>query len=103
LKASNLGKLMKSAGQAGGLARQNTRTRNMAESKRVVNFCLGFEVQIALCALRTYCQPRCRSFIDEMQLVLRRGIIPYRSGRSKTWLKVKNPAAPGVTRFEDRS
>jgi bifunctional non-homologous end joining protein LigD len=27
----------------------------------------------------------------------------YRSGRSKTWLKVKNPAAPGVTRFEDRT
>jgi hypothetical protein len=25
---------------------------------------------------------------------------PYRSGRSKTWLKIKNPAAPGVTRFE---
>jgi bifunctional non-homologous end joining protein LigD len=25
---------------------------------------------------------------------------PYRSERSKTWLKVKNPAAPGVTRFE---
>jgi bifunctional non-homologous end joining protein LigD len=25
---------------------------------------------------------------------------PYRSGRSKTWLKVKNPAAPGVMRFE---
>jgi bifunctional non-homologous end joining protein LigD len=25
---------------------------------------------------------------------------PYRSGPSKTWLKVKNPAAPGVTRFE---
>jgi bifunctional non-homologous end joining protein LigD len=24
---------------------------------------------------------------------------PYRSGPSKTWLKVKNPAAPGVTRF----
>ena len=24
----------------------------------------------------------------------------YRSGPSKTWLKVKNPAAPGVTRFE---
>jgi bifunctional non-homologous end joining protein LigD len=24
----------------------------------------------------------------------------YRSGRSETWLKVKNPAAPGVTRFE---
>jgi ATP-dependent DNA ligase len=26
----------------------------------------------------------------------------YRSGRSKTWLKIKNPKAPGVTRFEDR-
>jgi hypothetical protein len=26
----------------------------------------------------------------------------YRSGRSKTWLKIKNPQAPGVTRFEDR-
>jgi bifunctional non-homologous end joining protein LigD len=25
---------------------------------------------------------------------------PYRSGRSRTWIKVKNPAAPGVTRFE---
>jgi bifunctional non-homologous end joining protein LigD len=25
---------------------------------------------------------------------------PYRTGRSKTWLKVKNPAAPGVTRSE---
>jgi bifunctional non-homologous end joining protein LigD len=25
---------------------------------------------------------------------------PYRSGRSKTWLKVKNLAAPGVPRFE---
>jgi ATP-dependent DNA ligase len=28
---------------------------------------------------------------------------PYRSGPSKAWLKVKNPAAPGVLRFEDRS
>ena len=27
---------------------------------------------------------------------------PYRSGPSKTWLKVKNPTAPGVLRFEDR-
>jgi ATP-dependent DNA ligase len=27
---------------------------------------------------------------------------PYRSGPSKAWLKTKNPAAPGVTRFEDR-
>jgi bifunctional non-homologous end joining protein LigD len=25
---------------------------------------------------------------------------PYRSGRSKGWLKTKNPAAPGVTRFQ---
>jgi ATP-dependent DNA ligase len=28
---------------------------------------------------------------------------PYRPGPSKAWLKVKNPAAPGVLRFEDRS
>jgi ATP-dependent DNA ligase len=28
---------------------------------------------------------------------------PYRSGPSKAWLKIKNPAAPGVLRFEDRS
>ena len=27
----------------------------------------------------------------------------YRSGRSKTWLKIKNPQAPGVTRFKDRN
>jgi bifunctional non-homologous end joining protein LigD len=27
----------------------------------------------------------------------------YRSGPSKTWLKIKNPAAPGVTRFNDRT
>jgi bifunctional non-homologous end joining protein LigD len=25
---------------------------------------------------------------------------PYRSGRSKSWFKIKNTAAPGVTRFE---
>jgi ATP-dependent DNA ligase len=25
---------------------------------------------------------------------------PYRSGRSKSWLKIKNPAAPGVLRFK---
>jgi ATP-dependent DNA ligase len=28
---------------------------------------------------------------------------PYRSGPSKAWLKIKNPAAPGVLRFEDRT
>jgi ATP-dependent DNA ligase len=27
----------------------------------------------------------------------------YRSGRSNTWLKIKNPQAPGMLRFEDRS
>jgi bifunctional non-homologous end joining protein LigD len=27
---------------------------------------------------------------------------PYRSGPSKTWLKIKNPHAPGVLRFDDR-
>jgi bifunctional non-homologous end joining protein LigD len=26
---------------------------------------------------------------------------PYRSGPSKSWLKIKNPAAPGVLRFKD--
>jgi ATP-dependent DNA ligase len=26
---------------------------------------------------------------------------PYRSGPSKVWLKIKNPAAPGVLRFKD--
>jgi ATP-dependent DNA ligase len=26
---------------------------------------------------------------------------PYGSGRVKRWLKIKNPQAPGVTRFED--
>ena len=33
-------------------------------------------------------------------LVCKRRNSAYRSGRSKAWLKVKNPAAPGVTRFE---
>jgi ATP-dependent DNA ligase len=28
---------------------------------------------------------------------------PYRSGPSRAWLKTKNPAAPGLLRFEDRS
>jgi ATP-dependent DNA ligase len=28
---------------------------------------------------------------------------PYRSGLSKIWIKVKNPKAPGVRRFEDRT
>ena len=26
---------------------------------------------------------------------------PYRSGKSKTWIKVKNPNAPAATRAED--
>jgi bifunctional non-homologous end joining protein LigD len=28
---------------------------------------------------------------------------PYRSGPSKAWLKIKNPSAPGVLRFQDRT
>ena len=28
---------------------------------------------------------------------------PYRSGPSKVWLKIKNPTAPGVMRFENRT
>jgi ATP-dependent DNA ligase len=27
---------------------------------------------------------------------------PYQSGRSKTWLKIKNPDAPGALRFQER-
>jgi ATP-dependent DNA ligase len=36
-------------------------------------------------------------------IVSKRRDHPYRSGPSKAWLKVKNPKAPGVLRFEDRS
>jgi bifunctional non-homologous end joining protein LigD len=35
-------------------------------------------------------------------IVSKRRDHPYCAGRSKAWLKIKNPAAPGVTRFEDR-
>ncbi len=28
---------------------------------------------------------------------------PYRSGPSKSWIKVKNPTAPAVLRFEERT
>jgi ATP-dependent DNA ligase len=31
---------------------------------------------------------------------LRRRDAPYRSGRSKTWLKVKNPASLAMLRFD---
>jgi ATP-dependent DNA ligase len=34
-------------------------------------------------------------------IVCKRRDSTYRSGRTETWLKVKNPAAPGVTRFQD--
>jgi bifunctional non-homologous end joining protein LigD len=34
-------------------------------------------------------------------IVSKRIDAPYRSGRSKAWLKVKNPAAPGVLRFKE--
>ena len=40
-----------------------------------------------------------RSQPDESEVPVR----PYRSGPSKTWLKIKNPKAPGVLRFEDRT
>jgi bifunctional non-homologous end joining protein LigD len=38
------------------------------------------------------CKPGCEGIVSK-----RRGS-PYRSGRSKHWLKVKNPAAPAVRR-----
>jgi ATP-dependent DNA ligase len=36
-------------------------------------------------------------------IVSKHRVHPYRSGPSKGWIKVKNPAAPGVLRFEDRT
>jgi ATP-dependent DNA ligase len=36
-------------------------------------------------------------------IVSKRRDHPYRSGPSKGWIKVKNPTAPGVLRFEDRT
>ena len=35
-------------------------------------------------------------------IVSKRRDRPYRYGPSKTWIKVKNPKAPGVPRFEER-
>jgi bifunctional non-homologous end joining protein LigD len=34
-------------------------------------------------------------------VVSKRVDAPYRSGKVKTWLKVKNPDAPGTTRFQN--
>jgi bifunctional non-homologous end joining protein LigD len=36
-------------------------------------------------------------------IVSKRRDHPYRSGLSKAWLKIKNPAAPGVLRFQHRT
>jgi ATP-dependent DNA ligase len=36
-------------------------------------------------------------------IVSKRRDHPYRSGPSQAWLKVKNPMAPGMLRFEDRT
>ena len=34
-------------------------------------------------------------------VVSKRTDLPYRSGRSKAWIKVRNPKAPAATRIED--
>jgi ATP-dependent DNA ligase len=34
-------------------------------------------------------------------IVAKRIDLPYRSGRSKCWIKVRNPKAPASTRIED--
>jgi bifunctional non-homologous end joining protein LigD len=34
-------------------------------------------------------------------IVSKRRDAPYRSGRSKTWLKVKNPESPAMQRLEE--
>jgi ATP-dependent DNA ligase len=36
-------------------------------------------------------------------IVSKRRDAPYRSGRVKTWLKIKNPAAPTATRVWERN
>jgi bifunctional non-homologous end joining protein LigD len=36
-------------------------------------------------------------------IVCKRRDTPYRSGRSKAWVKVKNPASPAMKRLEDRT
>jgi bifunctional non-homologous end joining protein LigD len=42
-------------------------------------------------------QAACRMGLEG--IVSKRLDAPYRSGKVKTWLKIKNPAAPGMTRF----
>jgi ATP-dependent DNA ligase len=34
-------------------------------------------------------------------IVLKRRDLPYQSGRSKTWLKIKNPASPAMLRLQE--
>jgi len=34
-------------------------------------------------------------------IVSKRRDFPYRSGRSKSWLKIKNPASPSMLRVQD--
>ena len=34
-------------------------------------------------------------------IVLKRRDFPYRSGRSKNWIKVKNPVSPAMLRLQD--
>jgi bifunctional non-homologous end joining protein LigD len=36
-------------------------------------------------------------------IVCKRRDAPYRSGRSKSWVKVKNPASPAMMRLEDEA
>jgi hypothetical protein len=48
-------------------------------------------------------RPRCQNLIafDELGcegIICKRLGSPYRSGRSPHWMKIKNPAAPAVTR-----
>ena len=44
-------------------------------------------------------QAACRMGLEG--IVSKRINAPYRSGKVKTWLKVKNPNAPGILRFKD--
>jgi hypothetical protein len=66
------------------------------------------------CALKSKCTPgperrvvrrEPEAVLEAVHLAFRddtpqfAGTSVYRSGPSKTWLKIKNPAAPGVQRF----
>jgi bifunctional non-homologous end joining protein LigD len=49
----------------------------------------------------TIFQHACRLGLEGV--VSKRRDLPYRSGRVKSWLKIKNPKSPAALRIEDRT